>query len=455
MNLIVTIFWGLLLLCLVVFIHEAGHFIVARLQGVRVTEFFLGMPCRWRLARRSKRYGTLYGVTPILLGGYNQICGLAGEMPAHADEVLACLMERGRATPEEIGEATGLDSEAVLDILVALTDCAAVEPFYDPEKGERPSQSTYPEAFQTVDRDARLLTRYDKGNDFSLPGATRAGEPQVQGMPPDEFLEREESHTYLGNGFWGRVSMLIAGVAVNIVFGILIVVVALMTAGISVTDLSQSTIGSIDEGSLAQSLGLQAGDEVLSVDGVEPDDWEGLSSALHDALASSEPFPIVISRDGVQSTIEVPAAHGQLLGISAPTTQMRLNFFEAVAYTFNYLGLVGTMILRLLQPAHVQEVIQSSTSIIGITVMAGEAAAQGIVPYVLIAASVSISLGFVNLLPIPPLDGGKILIEIIQAIARRPLPKRALAAFNYVGIGLFLLLFFVLFQQDIFRFVIR
>lgn len=64
-----SLFWGLLLLSLLVVIHEAGHFLFARLFRVRVTEFFLGMPSRIRLAFRSKKYGTLFGVTPVLLGG--------------------------------------------------------------------------------------------------------------------------------------------------------------------------------------------------------------------------------------------------------------------------------------------------------------------------------------------------------------------------------------------------
>ncbi len=454
LNIILMVFWGLLLLCVVVVIHEGGHFLAARAQGIRVTEFFLGLPCRWRISRTSKRYGTRYGVTALLFGGYNQICGLAGEAPKDTKPVLMALMARGRATPEELSQDVGCTPDEAMNALITLTDWASVEPFYDPEKGEKPSQKTYPESFQTVERDANLYTRFDRASDFSLPGATEAGaaRPVEDG---DAFYEREKKATYLGDGLVGRLVMLLAGVTVNIVFGILIVTLALMIQGIAVTR-DVSVVGEVEQGSLAAAAGLEPGDEVTEVAGVPVATWTELHDALHDALATGADFEIAFTRDGAQERAIVPAegTGAATLGISASTEQVRLGFVDALAYTFTYLGMVAQMILRLFSPAHVAEVVQSSTSVVGITVMAGQAAAQGFVPYALIAASVSISLGFVNLLPIPPLDGGKVLVEIIQAIIRRPLPEKALLAFNYVGIGLFMLLFIVLLQQDIFRYVL-
>ncbi len=454
LNILLMVFWGLLLLCVVVVIHEGGHFLAARAQGIRVTEFFLGLPCRWRISRTSKRYGTRYGVTVLLFGGYNQICGLAGEAPKHTKDVLLALMARGRATPEELSEDVGCTPDEAMDALVTLTDWASVEPFYDPEKGEKPSQKTYPAAFQTVERDADLYTRYDRASDFSLPGATEAGIARSV-EDGDAFYEREKKATYLGDGLVGRLVMLLAGVTVNIVFGILIVTLALMIQGIAVT-VNESRIGSVDEGSLAAAAGLEAGDEITEVAGTPVATWTELHDALHEALGTGEDFEIAYTRDGKAESAIVPAegTGASTIGITAPTEQVRLGFVDALAYTFTYLGMVAQMIIQLFSPAHVAEVVQNSTSVVGITVMAGQAAAQGFVPYVLIAASVSISLGFVNLLPIPPLDGGKVLVEIIQAIIRRPLPEKALLAFNYVGIGLFMLLFIVLLQQDIFRYVL-
>lgn len=76
MGALTAIFWGVILLSSLVFVHEAGHYLAARAFGMRVTEFFLGMPCRWRISHKSADHGTEVGVTPVLLGGYNRICGM-------------------------------------------------------------------------------------------------------------------------------------------------------------------------------------------------------------------------------------------------------------------------------------------------------------------------------------------------------------------------------------------
>ena len=64
-----SLFWGVVTFSVLVFIHEGGHFLAARACGVRVTEFFLGLPCRFNIHRVSRKNGTKFGVTPILLGG--------------------------------------------------------------------------------------------------------------------------------------------------------------------------------------------------------------------------------------------------------------------------------------------------------------------------------------------------------------------------------------------------
>ena len=60
-----ALFWGVVTFSVLVFIHEGGHFLAARACGVRVSEFFLGMPCRYNLHHVSRRIGTKFGVTPI------------------------------------------------------------------------------------------------------------------------------------------------------------------------------------------------------------------------------------------------------------------------------------------------------------------------------------------------------------------------------------------------------
>ena len=99
-------------------------------------------------------------------------------------------------------------------------------------------------------------------------------------------------------------------------------------------------------------------------------------------------------------------------------------------------------------------VLDQSSSVVGIAVMTSEAASSGAYELALVAAAVSMSLGFMNLLPIPPFDGGKILIELIQLVIRRPLSLRAQSALSYLGLAFIVFVFVVVLRNDIVRFVI-
>ena len=98
-----------------------------------------------------------------------------------------------------------------------------------------------------------------------------------------------------------------------------------------------------------------------------------------------------------------------------------------------------------------REVIEQSSSVVGISYMAYESATTDVTGLLELLIAVSASLGFMNLLPIPPLDGGRIVIEIIEAVRRRPVSRRAISIASAVGMGMVLLLFVIMLFQDVGR----
>lgn len=132
----------------------------------------------------------------------------------------------------------------------------------------------------------------------------------------------------------------------------------------------------------------------------------------------------------------------------------RPDLWTSVRFAFAYALEVASFAAQLIMPQHTMEVLESSSSVVGISVMASEAAAASPIDLVLLVASVSMSLGFMNLLPIPPLDGGKILIEVVQLVIRRPLSTKAQVAISYVGLAFFLFIFVVAVRNDIMRYMI-
>ena len=130
-----SVFWGLLMLSVLVFLHEGGHFLAARACGVRVTEFFLGLPCRFDIHHTSRRIGTKFGVTPLLLGGYAAICGMDPTDVSRADRVLAAIYRHGRVTVADLAVELELSEEDVLEACALLLGWGSIAPWY--EEGEK------------------------------------------------------------------------------------------------------------------------------------------------------------------------------------------------------------------------------------------------------------------------------------------------------------------------------
>lgn len=450
-----AVFWGLVVLSVLVFVHEGGHYLAARAFGVRVTEFFLGMPCRLKLSHRSRKYGTEIGVTPVLLGGYTRICGMEGEETELLAPVLASVQRHGRVSALVVSQEVGCTEDEAYEALATLADWASIRPYYDPAKGEKPSQSTYPASFETLARDADMLTEYDRAHDFGKPGATKASEPHPIEGSPQEFVARERSHTYLGCGFWKRLCMLVAGPLVNILLAFVI-----LTAGFCVMGqayiVDSNTLGGVEDGSYAAEAGLEAGDTVTSVAGQEVTDWSSLHDATVSAFQAGGDFELTYERGGQSTTVQIQPQDGrdQALGVYAQTAVYHPGLLEACGWTVQYAGMVASFAVQLVMPQHTMEVLDSSTSIVGISAMASEAASQGLPDLLTFAAAISMSLGVMNLLPIPPLDGGKILIEAISAIRRKPVSLKAQSIVSYVGLAFFLFVFVFVLRNDILRFVV-
>ena len=246
--------------------------------------------------------------------------------------------------------------------------------------------------------------------------------------------------------------MLLAGIIVNILTGFLLFMSIYSIAGVTVP-MDTNVIGQVDEGSIAAKAGIEGGDAILSVDGVSCSTWMDVYDAIGKA-AGKDDIAIEYERDGKQHSTTVALKEDERLGVYASTQVVRLDPITSARLSFSYVVQTADGVMRLLQPQHTMEILDQSSSIVGISVMSSQAAAAGPVTFFSFAALISFSLGFMNLLPIPPLDGGKLVIEIIQKIAGRELPLKVQTIVSYVGIALFALLFVYMLRSDILRFIL-
>ena len=214
MDVVLMILYCTIVLGILVVIHEGGHYLASRAFGVRVTEFMLGMPGP---NIGFKKWGTKFGVTPILLGGYARVCGMEpGEMSPHLESVLAALYRRGTANMEDIAADCGItDDEALeaLDELVEWGSCTG------PTKKDE--YNTY-RAMEVIPTKKQIKAAREAG----LPEPARYEEGQAR--PVDDahaLFESEYRQQYRSLPFWKRTVILLAGIAVNLLFAIVVFVV--------------------------------------------------------------------------------------------------------------------------------------------------------------------------------------------------------------------------------------
>ena len=196
---------------------------------------------------------------------------------------------------------------------------------------------------------------------------------------------------------------------------------------------------------------------LTSVDGKEVSTWEDVVDALSEPLAQGRDFEVAYERDGVAREVTVDLPDGvptELVGVSASIATYHPSLGEAASFTLDYVAQAGAAVAQLIQPQHTMEVLDQSSSVVGIAVMTSEAASSGAYDLAVIVAAISVSLGFMNLLPIPPFDGGKILIEAVQALIRRPLSPRVVNGLSYVGLAFVAFVFVIVLRNDIARLVL-
>lgn len=426
MNILMVIFWFIVIIGLLTLVHEIGHFVAARLFGVRVTEFMIGMPGP---NISFERKGCRYGVTCIPLGGYNRITGMEGgpEDPNLAS-VLAYVYRHGTADAEHIALGCDLDGEATETALSILEGWGSIV---------APGKKSVDETYAAPKTDACAL-----------------GQPR-EVEDPEALLDEERSHTYRALSFPKRIIMLLAGPFMNILLAFVLLLVVFSGIGLTVYS---TTIADVVEGSPAQVAGLQGGDTITSIDSIETPDWQSLSETIG-KLEPGQTIDVMYTRDGEINSTTLIVGLGEngtpQLGIYAGQEQYRLPVGEALGASWEYLTLTLQGYLSLFNPATAGETLSQSTSVVGIAVMSERAASAGLVPLLFLIAIVSLSLAVVNLIPLPPLDGGRILIEVIQRISGREVPARVVNMITLVVIGLLIVLFAFLLQQDIVNFFLK
>lgn len=226
-------------------------------------------------------------------------------------------------------------------------------------------------------------------------------------------------------------------------------------------------IATVQPGSPADQAGLQPGDRIVAVDGRPIDDWRELVEIVRDS--PGKPLTLTLERAGLEVEVTVipesaPGPDGKPRGRIGAGVRIPAEAFErlkvtyrlgpleaipaAVGKTFEYAWLTLKMIGKMLVG---QASVKNLSGPISIAQYAGQSAALGMDAFLKFIAIVSISLGVLNLLPIPVLDGGHLLFYLIEAVRGRPLSDEAMAMAQQIGMAILLALMTLAIFLDIQR----
>lgn len=248
--------------------------------------------------------------------------------------------------------------------------------------------------------------------------------------------------------------VLAAGALMNLLLAVIIFVILYSVHGVYVTD---NSIYDVVEGSPAAEAGLQAGDRIVAIDGTQTLDWDTLSGTIS-SHSSGDTVDVTYERGGetldADVTLYTNSSGATAMGFYAGSSLVHYSVWESLGEGFSYIGLVAQAVGKLFVPTMAMETLDQSASVVGIAFIAKSAADSGPLSFMLMGAALSVSLGLMNLLPIPPLDGGRIFVEIIQRIRRRDISAKVYSVLTGIGISLFALLFIYLLVQDFGRYVI-
>lgn len=266
------------------------------------------------------------------------------------------------------------------------------------------------------------------------------GEDEEDGEEELDFSKRGH---FNGATIGGRILTIFAGPLFNFILAFVILFALFGIRGHQTT-----TIESIKENSIAQKYGIQAGDKIVNIGENKIDSWKDIQTSLS-KLGKQETI-IKVIRNGQEKEIEVKFENSKekVLGI---TSKLERNLLVSVKESLNtFFYFIGSMfdILRQLFTGKVG--VGQLSGPIGVVGAISSAASNGLYSLLYITAFLSVNLGFINLLPIPALDGGRLIFLFIELIIGRPVSRSKEGLIHTIGfIFLMGLILFVSFKDVI------
>ncbi|HET6370049.1 MAG TPA: RIP metalloprotease RseP [Nitrospiria bacterium] len=435
-----TIVTFLIILGVLVFIHEFGHFIVARLSGVGVLTFSLGFGPK--LVSR-KIGGTEYCISAVPLGGYVRLLGDDPKEEISPEEAHRSFLTQGFGKKVAIVAAGPIFNLLLAFVVFSIFFMVGV-PSLSSDVGEvlensaaaragiRPDDRVAAINGKKVDYWDQIEEAVQKSNGRALQiTVSRDGKEITTEVIP---MVQEEKDI-----FGDPVKIWEVGLQPKV----------------------PAKIGSIQSGSPADSAGIKPGDQIIAVGDKKITQWQQIRDEIQ--ASKGEEITLHVLRDGKQielkitpKSADVQEPKGWMIGIYPKHPQVTRRFNPLTA---TVLGWQKTVKLTELNLKGILKLIEGkiSTKTIGgpilIAQMTGQQASEGFQNVIQFLALLSLNLGIINLFPIPILDGGHLLIFGIEALIGRPLSMKIREVAQQIGLFIIITLMVYAMYNDLMRFI--
>ena len=403
----------------IVVVHEFGHFYFAKKAGILVREFAIGMGPK--IFAHTGKDGTLYTIRILPLGGYVRMAGWGEDKteiktgtPASLSLNEAGVVTRINLTGKQLDNlslpmnVTSFDFEEKLEITGLVLE----------------ESKTY-----KVDHDATIVE--EDGTEV------RIAPLDVQ---------------YQNATVWGRLITNFAGPMNNFILGILVFIFLMFMQG-GVADSSSNAVTITDGGAL-KAAGLVTGDKILYVNGDATDSYTEVATIISKAAEDAKTAPsfdLVVEHDGATKNVTVTAEKVDgtyRIGISPI---LKTGFVDKIVGGFQEAGATALLIVTALKNLIANFDVKQLGGPVAIYKVSAQAAEFGLASVLGLMAMLSINLGIFNLIPIPALDGGKIVMNILEAIRRKPLKPETESYITLAGVAVMVVLMIVVTWNDIIR----
>ncbi|MFC0474698.1 RIP metalloprotease RseP [Robertmurraya beringensis] len=402
-----------------VFFHELGHFIFAKRAGILCREFAIGMGPKVFSYQKGE---TLYTIRLLPIGGYVR---MAGEDPEMAEIKPGYRVGLILDKNEVIEKIILNNKEKYPDARIIEVESADIEQklqIKGYEEGEEDILKTF-----SISRNAYLV---ENGTETLIAPYDR------------QFVSKT-----LGQ----RTMAIFAGPMMNFVLAFLIFVVIALWQGVPT---NEPILGKLTPDGMAMQSGLQEGDKVQSIEGGEISTWEDVVEIIRQNPENELEF--LVSRNGEELEIPVtPKAQdvdGTEIGIigvynpmeKSPIKSVTYGFKEVYYWTVEIFSMLGKLIVG-------QFSIDALSGPVGIYESTATVAKSGVLYLMKWAGILSINLGIMNLLPIPALDGGRLMFFAVEALRGKPIDRQKEGMVHFIGFALLMLLMLVVTWNDIQR----